>query len=92
MVQAPVAGSVGYPGFNHLLALRSREIAASAKPGQFVMAGLMDSPSDPLLKRALAVYSIPRPAGDGSILTLLIKVVGSGTRLLRHSGKATGSA
>ena len=82
VVQAPVVGSTGYPGFNHLLALRSREIAASAKPGQFVMAGLMDCPSDPLLKRALAVYSIPRPAGDGSILTLLIKVVGPGTRLL----------
>jgi dihydroorotate dehydrogenase electron transfer subunit len=82
VVQAPVVGSVGYPGFNHLLALRSREIAASAKPGQFVMAGLVDCPSAPLLKRALAVYSIPRPAGDGSILTLLIKVVGLGTRLL----------
>ena len=82
MVQAPVVGSTGYPGFNHLLALRSPEIADCAKPGQFVMAGLMDCPSDPLLKRALAVYSIPRPAGDGSILTLLIKVVGPGTRLL----------
>lgn len=82
MVQAPVVGSVGYPGFNHLLALRSPEIAASSKPGQFVMAGLVDCPSDPLLKRALAVYSIPRPAGEGGVLTLLIKVVGPGTRQL----------
>ena len=82
VVQAPVVGSVGYPGFNHLLALRSREIADSAKPGQFVMAGLADCSSDPLLKRALAVYSIPRTAGDGDLLTLLIKVVGPGTRQL----------
>ena len=82
MVQAPVVGSVGYPGFNHLLALRSREIADSAKPGQFVMAGLVGCSSDPLLKRALAVYSIPRRAGDGDLLTLLIKVVGPGTRRL----------
>ena len=82
VVQAPVVGSVGYPGSNHLLALRSREIADSAKPGQFVMAGLADCSSDPLLKRALAVYSIPRRAGDGDLVTLLIKVVGPGTRRL----------
>ena len=82
MVQAPIVGSVGYPGFNHLLALRSREIAGSAKPGQFVMAGLPECPSDPLLKRALAVYSIPPAAGDGDLFTLLIKVVGPGTRQL----------
>ena len=82
MVQAPVVGNVGFPGSNHLLALRSREIAGSAKPGQFVMAGLVDAPSDPLLKRALAVYSIPRTAGDGGVVTLLIKVVGPGTRRL----------
>jgi dihydroorotate dehydrogenase electron transfer subunit len=81
-VQAPVVGSVGYPGSNHLLALRSREIAAGSRPGQFVMAGLADSPSDPLLKRALAVYSLPQENGDGEILTLLIKVVGPGTRQL----------
>ena len=80
VVQAPVVGSAGYPGDNHLLALRSREIAGSAKPGQFVMAGPVDSLSDPLLKRALAVYSIP--GADGEVLTLLIKVVGPGTRQL----------
>lgn len=80
VVQAPVVGSTGYPGLNHLLALRSREIADSARPGQFLMAGLVDCPSDPLLKRALAVYSIPH--ADGDILTLLIKIVGPGTRQL----------
>lgn len=82
VVQAPVVESVCYTGLHHLLAIRSREIALNSKPGQFVMVSPANRGSDPLLKRALAIYSLPPEKDNGKIITLLIKVVGEGTRQL----------
>ena len=73
-----------FPGHNYLLALRVPEIAEKTLPGQFVMAAEVGKGSlpYPLLKRALAVYSIREDSGRKSTVTLLLKVVGEGTRRL----------
>lgn len=71
------------PGNGALLVLQAPEIARRCLPGQFVMAAEeagMDQPF-PLLKRALAVYST-RFEGQEGVLSLLLKVVGDGTRRL----------
>lgn len=59
------------------LTLECPEIAASAKPGQFVMASVesIDEVPSPILKRALAVYS----TGHDSF-SLLVRIEGDGTR------------
>lgn len=67
-----------------ILTIEAPEIARSALPGQFVMAAVADSgpiPS-PLLKRAMAIYTLPDERGENSLLTLLLRVVGDGTRRL----------
>ena len=59
------------------LTLECPEIAAAARPGQFVMASV-ESPDEtpsPILKRALAVYS----TGHDSF-SLLVRIEGDGTR------------
>lgn len=75
MVRASVNGVEAYPHQNYLLALGAPTIASRVEPGQFVMVSVscLGTPA-PLLKRALAVYSV-----RGSDITLLFKVVGEGT-------------
>jgi dihydroorotate dehydrogenase electron transfer subunit len=61
-----------------LQTFREPDIAAAARPGQFVnvrATGL----SDPLLRRPFSICAVDRAAGTFSIL---IKVIGPGTRLL----------
>jgi dihydroorotate dehydrogenase electron transfer subunit len=59
------------------LTLRAPEIAANARPGQFVM--VQTTPcSDPLLRRPLSIH---QTIGNEQV-QLLYKVVGKGTRLL----------
>ncbi len=67
---------------NYLIKVEAPSIAAHCLPGQFVMAAA-DEPfslPSPLLRRALAVFSIE--GSDGGLLTLLLKIVGDGTRKL----------
>lgn len=62
----------------YLQTYENREIAKSAHAGQFINI-LAGSSSDPLLRRPFSVCTVDREAGT---FTALIKVVGSGTRML----------
>ncbi|HRV09339.1 MAG TPA: dihydroorotate dehydrogenase electron transfer subunit [Acidobacteriota bacterium] len=73
------------PGDGYVvLTVQAPGIAAAVKPGQFVMAGCTrDSETPfPLLKRALAVFTLPDRETTREQFTLLIRVVGEGTRRL----------
>jgi dihydroorotate dehydrogenase electron transfer subunit len=67
-----------------ILHVEASPIANAASPGQFVMAAphVGDSLPTPLLKRALAIYQVSSPADGPAEMTLLLKVVGEGTRRL----------
>jgi dihydroorotate dehydrogenase electron transfer subunit len=84
VLEAPVVANKRLKGHNYLLSIRAPEIAEKVLPGQFVMAAEVTSQSlpYPLLKRALAVYSVLDEKGRGGIITTLLKVVGTGTRRL----------
>jgi dihydroorotate dehydrogenase electron transfer subunit len=61
------------------------EIAAAAKPGQFVEVRVGNDDSvDPLLARPISIFRINK--GEGSI-SLLFKIVGRGTKLLASKVK-----
>ena len=65
-----------------LLRLHAPELAASARPGQFVMARATDSPGGsylPYLHRPLALHGIRPSEGE---VSLLFQVIGIGTRSL----------
>ena len=62
-----------------LLRLNSPELAASAKPGQFVMVRVHDS-IDPALRRPFSICGVE----DESIIKILYKVVGKGTQILAN--------
>ncbi len=81
-LQAPVLENRVFPRHVFILTVQAPEIASATRPGQFVMAavsGQGDIPS-PLLKRALAVFTIPDR--EPTRITLLIKTLGDGTRRL----------
>lgn len=80
-VRAPLTENHQFSNGNHILTVQAPEIARQALPGQFVMAAAATEGSIPypLLKRALAVYSVSE---DRSSLRLLLKVIGEGTRRL----------
>ena len=65
-----------------LMGLKSADIAAEARPGQFVMIQVGPGP-DPLLRRP---FSICRCREDGVFL-ILYKVAGRGTRLMSRTKK-----
>ena len=81
---AAVVDNTQLAGPNYLLSIRAPKIASTVRPGQFVMAAVADGLSlpHPLLKRALAVFSVESEEGIPSIITLLIKVIGDGTQRL----------
>lgn len=82
-LEAPVVENIRFPQHNYLLAIRAPDVAARTLPGQFVMAAELDEILPfPLLKRALAVYSVRPEKGSPAIITLLLKVIGPGTRRL----------
>ncbi|MCH8332995.1 hypothetical protein IIC65_03600, partial [Candidatus Sumerlaeota bacterium] len=65
------------PG-SFLLTFECAEIAAEARAGQFV--GMLPShSSDPLLRRPFSICTVDRDKGE---FTVLIKVIGPGTRML----------
>jgi dihydroorotate dehydrogenase electron transfer subunit len=75
-LQAELIQNRRLPHENYLLTFRASEICREALPGQFVMAAPRTHqivPS-PLLKRALAVYSI-----EDERLSILVKAIGEGT-------------
>ncbi|MEJ2689445.1 MAG: dihydroorotate dehydrogenase electron transfer subunit [Deltaproteobacteria bacterium] len=61
----------------YLLTFRENQIARNARPGQFVMVRTGSS-KDPLLRRPFSIHQVTQ---NGDLL-LLVRVVGSGTRLL----------
>ncbi|MFZ0430461.1 MAG: dihydroorotate dehydrogenase electron transfer subunit, partial [Acidobacteriota bacterium] len=80
--QAPVLENRAHPHHVSILTVQAPEVASTVRPGQFVMAavsGQGDIPS-PLLKRALAVFTVPDR--EQNQITLLVKAVGEGTRRL----------
>ena len=81
-IEGKVRASESLGRDNFLLTLDASAIAPFILPGQFVMAAAAEPYSQPfpLLKRALAVFSIEGPNRDR--ITLLLKIVGDGTRKL----------
>ena len=61
--------------------LLSPEIAAEAKPGQFVMVRGADG-VDPITPRPISIFALTAENGSPSGFTLLIKVIGAGTRAI----------
>lgn len=66
-----------------VLSYRCPEIAASARPGQFVMISASEA-IDPLLRRPMAIYRLIREGGEAVGFRLLIEAHGRGTRLMSH--------
>jgi len=75
-VEAQLVENRPLPRDNYLLTFRAHQISSETLPGQFVMAAPQTHqvvPS-PLLKRALAVYSV-----GGDHLSFVVKAIGEGT-------------
>jgi dihydroorotate dehydrogenase electron transfer subunit len=64
-----------------VLAFRSAEIAAAARPGQFLMLSVADT-IDPLLRRPMAFYEVLGPPGAPTGFSILVERTGRGTTLL----------
>lgn len=62
-----------------LMGIRSKEIVAEAKPGQFVMVKVREG-LDPLLRRPFSISGIR----DQDIVLILYKIVGRGTAILQE--------
>ena len=62
-----------------LLRFHSPELAASARPGQFIMVKVNDR-TDPALRRPFSICGTE----DGSIVKILYKVIGKGTEILSN--------
>lgn len=81
-VDARVARNDRLSADYNVLSFDAPEIAAHAKPGQFVMV----QPSrglDPLLRRPFSIFEVQRdPAGDPSGFSIFNKRIGAGTSLL----------
>ena len=81
-IDAAVIGNTRLSEDYSVLALAAPEIAAAARPGQFVMLKTSRG-MDPLLRRPFSIFEVLRDA-DGSPqgITILNKRIGTGTRLL----------
>jgi dihydroorotate dehydrogenase electron transfer subunit len=67
----------GISGEVFLMGLRSAEVVAEARPGQFVMVRVGDG-SDPLLRRPFSICG----CRNGEVFLILYKVVGRGTAIM----------
>jgi len=83
-LQAPVLENQAFVDGNFILTVEAPAIARQARPGQFIMAAVArgNELPTPLLKRALAVFTIPDRWSTCSQMTVLVKAVGEGTRKL----------
>jgi dihydroorotate dehydrogenase electron transfer subunit len=79
-LKAPVISGIEVMPETHLIWLEAPEIAAAARPGQFLMVGCGE---DTLLRRPISVHRV-----EGDRLALLVAAVGKGTRWL--SGRKSG--
>jgi dihydroorotate dehydrogenase electron transfer subunit len=78
-VEAAVVANTRLSDDFNVLALDAPELAASARPGQFVMVKATDG-TDPLLRRPFSIFQLLRDgAGRPTGFTLLNKRVGRGT-------------
>lgn len=68
-------------GAYRLLSFVSRDIAAAARPGQFLMVRSASEALDPLLPRPLGIHDI-----DSDVINLLMEPVGKATKLLAELG------
>lgn len=84
VLAAPVVANRRFPNHNYILTVRAPEIAAKCRPGQFVMAAELENHClpYPLLKRALAVYQRLKEGREVTLISLLLKTIGEGTRKL----------
>lgn len=69
----------------HLLWAEAPDVAAGARPGQFVMVRVGEGP-DPLLRRPLSIHRLA-PLDRPRRIALLFAVVGRGTALLAQRGE-----
>jgi dihydroorotate dehydrogenase electron transfer subunit len=76
-VKAPVISNTEIMPDTHLVWLQASEIAAAAKPGQFVMVRCIND-FNPLLRRPLSIHRVT----DTGQLAILFNIVGHGTKLL----------
>lgn len=67
---------------HHLLVLSAPEIAAAARPGQFVHLRVTDA-TDPLLRRPFSIMLANPASGE---IQLLVHVIGRGTQILAQVG------
>lgn len=84
LLECPVIEKKALSQGNYVISVRAPEVARECRPGQFVMISDCTGSSlpFPLLKRALAVYSVTPERGEPCIIDLLLKVVGQGTSRL----------
>jgi dihydroorotate dehydrogenase electron transfer subunit len=87
-VAVPVVDLKHYPSQGFVFSVEAPKFAESVVPGQFVMAAphVAGQIPYPLLKRALAVYSV-EPESDPTAMGFLVKVVGEGTLRLSQLGR-----
>lgn len=78
-LEAPVRGIEDLGAGYFLLRLETEEVAASARPGQFVMVRFPGT-TDPLLPRPFAVFGT-----EGGVLEVLFKIAGRGTKKLSNA-------
>lgn len=79
---ARVLANTRLSGDYNVLAFEAPELAAAARPGQFVMVRTSDG-TDPLLRRPFSVFEVFRDAGGVPTgFSILIKRVGPGTARL----------
>ena len=88
-VEAAVLSSTRLSDDYNVLALAAPDLAAAARPGQFVMVKA-NSGTDPLLRRPFSIFQVLRDAGGRATgFTLLNKRVGRGTTLLFQAPAGT---
>lgn len=75
--KAEIVHSEKIAGDIYRFTVKAADIAAEAKPGQFVMVSAGDG-MDPLLRRPFSIHQI----AAGGLLQILFKVVGKGTQAL----------
>ena len=76
-IEAEIVNIERLPAQTFRLSLRAPAVAASARPGQFIMVRINDG-SDPLLRRPFSIHRIEK---EGTV-QILVKVVGKGTAML----------
>ncbi|MBW2506532.1 MAG: dihydroorotate dehydrogenase electron transfer subunit [Deltaproteobacteria bacterium] len=82
--KAEILRTEKFTGDIYRFSLKAPDIAAEARPGQFVMVRTGEG-MDPLLRRPFSVHQV----AEGGLVQILFKIVGRGTQLLSRmqSGK-----